>query len=57
MIDLLRCLLGYWPRRRPAPQTVVARELLADLGGRGLYAVTRRRLDGTHVTTTENLAK
>ncbi len=57
MIDLLRCLLGYWPRSHPAPQTIVARELLADLGERGLYAVTRRRLDGTHVTTTENLAK
>ncbi len=33
MIDLLRCLLGYWPRSHPAPQTIVARAAIAKATG------------------------
>lgn len=56
MIDLLRCLFGYWPRRHSACP-VVSRVLLADMGERGIYSITRRLPSGSTVTTTENLAK
>lgn len=56
MSDLLRCLLGYWPRRVSACP-IVSRELLADMGERGIYSVTRRLPSGSPKVTTENLAK
>jgi hypothetical protein len=56
MSDLLRCLFGYWPRRHSACP-VVSRVMLADLGERGIYSITRRFPSGKLQTTTENLAK
>lgn len=56
MRDLLSILLGYWPRRHSACP-IVSRVLLADLGERGIYSVTRRLPSGNLHTTTENLAK